>query len=263
MFFGSIHNSKTYSKVLSNKILQEKTMIFKRKSILLGVFITVFFVLSYEETYAQSYPHATVWSRLVLSKQVGKMILTGDIAYRRQNDYRYSKINFLNHHLLDAQRFTVGYRSKNWLFSFGASRWHATPLLGKETDFSRPQTVEWRFSPGIEYFKRINKGTFQWRTQYEYRSYTDRTAGRFRQRLQYRQPISEENSLVFMQEFLLGSPPSSTKKYEQNQIGITFNHFFTKQLESEIGYRYIARRRRTSDEIDNENALVVGLMLRL
>ena len=161
------------------------------------------------------------------------------------------------------QRFTVGYRSKNWLFSFGASRWHATPLLGKETDFARPQTVEWRFTPGIEYFKRINRGTFQWRTQYEYRSYIDRTAGRFRQRLQYRQPISKENSLVFMQEFLFGSPPNSTKKYEQNQIGVTYNHFLTKQLEAEIGYRYVFRRRRTSDEIDNENALVVGLMLRL
>ncbi len=238
-------------------------MIIKRKNRWLGAIITGVFVLLSSSMYAQSYPHATVWSRLVLSKQVGKIIFTGDIAYRRQNDYHYSKINFLDHHLLDAQRLTVGYRSKNWLFNFGVSRWHATPLLGKESDFERPQTVEWRFSPGIEYFKRINKGTFQWRTQYEYRSYIDRTAGRFRQRLQYRQPIAKDNNLIFMQEFLFGSPPNSTKKYEQNQIGVTFNHFFTKQLESEIGYRYVFRRRRTSNEIDNENALVVGLMLRL
>jgi hypothetical protein len=67
----------------------------------------------------------------------------------------------------------------------------------------------------------------------------------------------------FLEEFLIGSPPNSTKKYEQNQLGITFNHNFTDKLESEIGYRYIFRRRRISDEIDNENALIIGLMLRL
>lgn len=212
---------------------------------------------------AQSYPHATVWSRFLINKQVGKWVLTGDVALRRQNDYRDSKFNFLQQPLLDAQRFTLGYRNKKWLFSFGASRWHAHPLYGKEADFLRQPTTEWRFTPGIEYFQKINKGTFQWRTQYEYRSYIDRTAGRLRQRFQYRQPISEKNDLVFLQEFLFGFPPNSTKKYEQNQIGVTFNHFFSKHLESEIGYRYIYRKRRTSNEIDNENALVVGLMLRL
>lgn len=214
-------------------------------------------------SHAQSYSHASVWSRLLLSKQVGKWIFTGDVAYRRQNDFRQSKVNFLDRPLLDAQRLSVGYRSKDWLFSFGASRWHAYQILGKEADFERLPSIEWRFVPSIEYFRKINRGTFQWRTQYEYRSYVDRTAGRFRQRFQFRQPISKTNDLIFLQEFLFAAPPNSTKKYEQNQIGITFNHFFTKQLESEIGYRYIYRKRRTTDEIDNENALVVGLMLRL
>lgn len=238
--------------------MQQTTKIHKQA---LGLcFMLFFFVFSSD---AQTYNHATVWSRLLLSKQVEKWIFTGDIAYRRQNDFRQSKFNFLDTHLLDAQRLTLGYRTKDWLFSFGASRWHASQILGKDADLERKPTVEWRFVPSIEYFKKINKGTFQWRTQYEYRSFTDRTAGRFRQRFQFRQPISKSNDLIFLQEFLFASPPNSTKKYEQNQIGITFNHFFTKQLESEIGYRYIYRKRRTTDEIDNENALVVGLMLRL
>jgi hypothetical protein len=68
---------------------------------------------------------------------------------------------------------------------------------------------------------------------------------------------------VFLQEALFGSPPNSSKRYEQNQLGVTFNHFFTEKLESEIGYRYVYRKRRNSTEIDNENALVAGLMLRL
>ncbi|GAB2636180.1 hypothetical protein GCM10027035_32280 [Emticicia sediminis] len=211
----------------------------------------------------QTYNHTSVWSRFLLSKQFGKFIVSGDAAYRRQNNFHHSKFNFLQNPFLDAQRLTVGYRSKDWLFSFAASRWHAYQILGKEADFERLPTVEWRFTPGIEYFRKINKGTLQWRTQYEYRTFTDRTAGRFRQRFQYRLPVSPTNNLVFLQEFLFGSPPNSTKKYEQNQLGVTFNHNFTDKLESEIGYRYIFRRRRTSDEIDNENALVIGLMLRL
>jgi Protein of unknown function (DUF2490) len=212
---------------------------------------------------AQSYSHATVWSRLLLSKQIDKWIFTADFTYRRQNDFQTSKFNFLQKPQTDAERLTVGYRNKKWLFSFAASRWYAYQLLGKEADFMKEATTEWRFTPGIELFQKINKGTFQWRTQYEYRSFSDRTAGRFRQRFQYRQPISKTNDLMFLQEFLIGTPPNATKRLDQNQIGVTFNHFFTPKLESEIGYRYIYRKRRTSAEIDNENALIVGLMLRL
>lgn len=212
---------------------------------------------------AQTYNHSTVWSRFLLSKQIDKWMFSVDGAYRRQNDFRYSKTNFLQKPLLDAARITVAYRTKDWLFSFGASRWHAYPILGNKADLERTPTVELRLTPGIEYFRKIGKGVLQWRTQYEYRTFTDRTAGRFRQRFQYRLPVSKADNLVFLQEFLFGFPPNSTKKYEQNQLGVTFNHNFTDKLESEIGYRYIFRKRRTSDEIDNENALVVGLMLRL
>ena len=73
---------------------------------------------------------------------------------------------------------------------------------------------------------------------------------------------STSADLVFLQEFLLGVPPNSSKKYEQNQMGITFNHAFGKHIESELGYRYIYRKRRLTDETDNENALVAGLLLR-
>ncbi len=223
----------------------------------------VVFLLFAHVSMGQSYSHTSVWSRLFLSKQLGNWIASSDIAYRRQNDFHESKLNFLKSPLLDAQRFTLAYRHNKWQFSFATSRWHSYQILGKEADFEKKPTVEWRFTPGVEFFQKINKGLFQWRTQYEYRSFAERTAGRFRQRFQYRQPISEKNALVFLQEFLFGSPPNSTKKYEQNQLGITFNHFFTKKLESEIGYRYIYRERRTTSEKDNENALVVGLMLRL
>ncbi len=243
------------------KNVQQDLKIHKQTYRNLGLcFMLFFFVFSSQ---AQTYNHTSVWSRLLLSKQVGKWIFTGDVAYRRQNDFHQSKVNFLDRPLLDAQRLSVGYRSKDWLFSFAASRWHAYQILGKEADFERLPSIEWRFTPGIEYFRKINKGILQWRTQYEYRSFVDRNAGRFRQRFQYRLPVSQTNNLVFLQEFLFGSPPNSSKKYEQNQLGVTFNHNFTDKLESEIGYRYIFRRRRTTDEIDNENALVVGLMLRL
>lgn len=241
--------------------VQHTIRIHKRVYQSIGLCFILFF--SSISGYTQTYNHTSVWSRFLISKQVGKFILTGDIAYRRQNNFHNSKFNFLQNPFLDAQRLTVGYRNNKWLYSLAVSRWHAYQILGKEADFERLPTVEWRLTPGIEYFQKVNKGTLQWRTQYEYRYFVDRTAGRFRQRLQFRQPISKTNSLVFLEEFLIGSPPNSTHKYEQNQLGVTFNHNFTDKLESEIGYRYIFRRRRISDEIDNENALVIGLMLRL
>ena len=212
---------------------------------------------------AHSYAHSSVWSRLYLSKQVGKFLFSGDVAYRRQNDYHISKYDILEKPLLDAQRLSVGYRPKNWQFSLAVSRWHSYQILGKEADFEKKPTVELRIAPGIEYFHKINKGLFQWRTQYEYRSFIDRKVGRLRQRFQYRQPISDKNDLVFTQEFLFGVLPNSSKKFEQNQTGVTFNHSFTKHLEGEIGYRYIYRKRRGTSEMDNENALMLGLMLRL
>jgi hypothetical protein len=91
----------------------------------------------------------------LISKQVGKFILTGDIAYRRQNNFHNSKFNFLQNPFLDAQRLTVGYRNNKWLYSLAVSRWHAYQILGKEADFERLPTVEWRFTPGIEYFQKI------------------------------------------------------------------------------------------------------------
>jgi len=235
--------------------------IHKKVNQTIGLVLMLFF--SSISGHTQTYNHTSVWSRFLFSKQFGKFILSGDGAYRRQNNFYFSKHNFLQNPFLDAQRLTVAYRNNKWLFSFAVSRWHAYQILGKEADFERLPTLEWRFTPGIEYFQKINKGMLQWRTQYEYRNFVDRTAGRFRQRLQFRQPISKTNSLVFLEEFLIGSPPNSTKKYEQNQLGVTFNHNFTDKLESEIGYRYIFRRRRISGEIDNENALIIGLMLRL
>ncbi len=227
---------------------------------------SLFFVvlmISSVKLQAQTYSHTSVWSRLLISKQFNKISVSTDVAYRRQNDFRVSKINFLNSPLLDAQRITVGYRQGSFLFSFALSRWHSSPLLGNAADFLRAATVEWRYTPGIEWFKKIGKGTLQCRTQYEYRTFVDRKTGRLRERFQYRYPIGKNNDLVFLQEFLLGVPPNSSKKYEQNQMGLTFNHSFGKHLESEFGYRYIYRKRRTTDEIDNENALVVGLLLRL
>ena len=60
----------------------------------------------------QSYNHATVWSRLLLSKQVGKWIFTGDVAFRGQNDFRSSKYNFLQLRQTDAERQEIECRRR-------------------------------------------------------------------------------------------------------------------------------------------------------
>ena len=86
--------------------VQHTIKIHKQVNQTIGLCIMLFF--SSIAGYAQTYNHTSVWSRFLISKQVGKFILTGDDAYRRQNNFHYSKLNFLQNPFLDAQRLTVG-----------------------------------------------------------------------------------------------------------------------------------------------------------
>lgn len=213
---------------------------------------------------AQSYNHTTLWSRILVSKQINsKWFVSAENMLRRQNNFQNSKYNFLENPLLDAQRIVVAYRIKKWQFAFAPSRWHAYQILGKVADFERQPTTEWRFTPTVEFFQPIRKGNLSWRTQYEYRYFSDRTTGRFRQRIQYRWAVNEKNDLLVGNESLWGAIPNSSKRFEQNQLNFLWLPKITKHLEAEFGYRYVFRRRRNSDETDHENALVAGLFVRL
>jgi hypothetical protein len=229
--------------------------------------IFFFFLLNFSifhKIEAQTYSHSSIWSRVLVSKQINpKWFVSAEMMLRRQNNYLHSKYNFLEKPLLDAQRIVVAYRLKRWQFSFAPSRWYSYQILGKAPDFDKTPTTEWRFTPTVEYFHPIRKATLSWRTQYEYRYFTDKELGRFRQRIQYRMPINKTNNLLIGNESLWGMMPNSSKKFEQNQLYCLWLPKITKHLEAEFGYRYVFRRRRTSDEIDNENALTAGLFIRL
>jgi hypothetical protein len=212
---------------------------------------------------AQSYTHATLWSRLQVSKQFNpKWSSSIEYQHRRQNNYFQSKFNPLPEPLLNMQRIIVNYRPKNWQYSLQLSHFRAHQLLGKEADFGRPVNSEIRIVPSVEYFYEHKIGQFQWRTQYEYRVFPDRITGRFRTRFLERFTLNESNDLVTSIEPLFSFPPNRNPKLlEQVQIAILHQHAFNEHLRSEFGYRYLYRQRRTTPEIDHENAIVVGLLI--
>ena len=87
------------------KNVHQTTKIHKQVYQTIGLCLMLFFTSISGHT--QTYNHTSVWSRLLVSKQVDKWIFTGDIAYRRQNDFHQSKINFMDKPLLDAQRLWI------------------------------------------------------------------------------------------------------------------------------------------------------------
>lgn len=228
------------------------------------IYFLIFLGLVSKTLQAQSYHHTTLWSRVLVSKQINtKWFVSAENMLRRQNNFQNSKYNFLENKLLDAQRIVVAYRINKWQFAFAPSRWHAYQIIGKPEDLERKPTTEWRFTPTVEFFQPIKKGNLSWRTQYEYRYFADRTTGRFRQRFQYRWAVNQKNDLLVGNEFLWGAFPNSSKRFEQNQLNFLWFPKIAKHLEAEFGYRYVFRRRRNSDETDNENALVAGVFVRL
>lgn len=214
---------------------------------------------------AQSYSHFTLWSRFLISKQFNeKLTVSAEYLYRRQNNYLVSKSNIFENPLLNCGRITFSYRIKKWQYSLSPSYWRSNQLLGSEADFQRTVNPEIRLMAGVEYFDEKPKRQFQWRTQYEYRIFTDRITGRFRTRALERFMLNKDNDFVLSAEPLFGVMPNyNPKLFEQVQVSAILLHQFTKHLESELGYRYVFRQRRSTPEIDHENALVAGLFVRL
>lgn len=214
---------------------------------------------------AQSYNHFTLWSRFLVSKQFNdKFMVSAEYLYRRQNNFSVSKLNIFENPLLNCGRVTFSYRYKKWQYSLSPSYWESNQLLGSEADFQRTVNPEIRLMAGVEYFDEKPQRQFQWRTQYEYRIFTDRSLGRFRTRALERFMLNDTNDLIFSAEFLFGVIPNYNPKiFEQSQLSALIIHQFTKHLESEFGYRYVFRQRRNTPEIDHENALVAGVFVRL
>lgn len=212
---------------------------------------------------AQKYTHTTLWTRVQISKQINpKWSASIEYQHRRQSNYFLSKLNPLPEPLLNMQRINLNYQPKNWLYSIQIAHFRSHQLLGKEADFDRPVNSEFRFTPTVEYFHQQKFGQFQWRTQYEFRRFPDRTNGRFRTRFLERFTLNKTNELLASIESLFGFPPNRNPKLlEQIQFAIIHQHEFNKYLRSEFGYRYLYRQRRNTPEIDHENAIVAGLLI--
>ncbi len=222
--------------------------------------LSIFF---FNKSTAQNYTHTAMWTRLQVSKQFNEQ-WSGSLEYqhRRQNNYLQSKFNPLPEPLLNMGRIIINYRPENWQYSLQISHFRAHQLLAKESDFERPMNKELRIVPSIEYFHLNKLGQFQWRTQYEYRIFTDRLAGRFRSRILERFTLNPKNDLITSFEPLFSVPPerNKLKLLEQVQLSLTLQHAFNQYLRCEFGYRYLYRLRRTTTEIDHENAIVTGLL---
>jgi len=228
------------------------------------IFCVILFFLSSLTTVGQHYTHSSVWLRFAPTLEINKRwSLTADLWYRRQNALHGSKFNPLASPLLaPSGRIGINYRTKHWSFAlFPVSIFRAHPVLGKEADYSRPRTTEFRPSMLVEWSQAMpHQFSIRMRGGYEYRRFADATVtGRARFRVLLRRELSPKLYASLWNETLFPVPPNVAvhQLYEINRTNLAIGRSLNKQFILEAGYQFSHRQRRTLTEFDEEHALTV------
>lgn len=214
----------------------------------------------------QYYNHATLWTRLVVSKTfTPHWSVQGEVHVRRQNNYLISRLNPLTNPYFNGYRLLLSYRKGPWTFQLNPNYFKSYQLLGKKADFSSPRGQEFRFAAYAEWARTWNRSTLRVRSGYEYRL-LERLAyqptARFRLRVQGRQQLSDRSAWILGTEPLLNVGPNAAPTwFNQNQAYTGFTYRLTSHLSTEAGYLYVFRQRQSRVEYDNEHAL--NLVLRM
>lgn len=218
---------------------------------------------------AQRYSHATVWTRVQVTKKLGThWELQGEYHLRRQNNFHHSRWQPFENPYLSGYRLQVSYRSGPWTVQFLPTYFFNYPLLGKDEDFNNPAGAEWRFVGYVEWAKTWKRFTLRLRPGYEYRLLERndyRPTGRARFRVQGRLAFGDHLRWILGTEPMLNVGPNPAPLvFNQNQAytGLDFD-LISNTLGLEIGYYYLFRQRRTVVEFDDEHALNIQLKIRL
>ena len=221
------------------------------------------------QTTAQHYQHTSLWLRLNANVDLSKRwMLTGDVLYRRQNDFQESSLNFLSRPYLNPSgRVGITYRTPHWAVTAFPLVWFDSyPSLSKATDFDRPVVQELRPSLYAEWSQNLSKSwSVRLRGGYEYRYFlNDPTAGRIRFRAMVRYAFSPRLYGYIWEEVMTAAPPRvslNPQPIDINRVNLMVGRNFSKHYALEAGYQFTHRQRRSLIEFDEEHALTMtGIM---
>jgi hypothetical protein len=217
----------------------------------------------------QHYQHTALWLRLNANVDLSKRwLLTGDVYYRRQNDFHESSLNFLSRPYLNpCGRVGITYRTPHWAITAFPFVWfNSFPALGKDPDFERPMVQELRPSLYAEWSQNLSKSwSVRLRGGYEYRYFlNDPTTARIRFRAYLRYAFSPRLYGYVWQEVMTAAPPNADlnpQPIDINRVNLMIGRNFSKHYALEAGYQFTHRQRRTLIEFDEEHALTItGIM---
>jgi len=217
----------------------------------------------------QHYVHSSVWLRFAPTWEINEhWNLTADFWYRRQNDLHGSLLNPLTAPLLSPSgRVGINYRTKHWSYTlFPIALYQSHAALGKEADYTRPRTREFRPHALIEWSQALpHQFSIRLRGGYEYRRFAGvRATGRARFRALLRRELSDKTYLSLWNETLLPIAPNVAVQqlYETNRTNLAIGRSLSEHLTLEAGYQFSHRQRRTFTEFDEEHALTVTAFCR-
>lgn len=220
-------------------------------------------------TLGQHYVHTALWLRLAPSVELNEnWAILSDVWYRRQNDRHESGWNPLSAPSLNPSgRIGLTYRTDHWAFiAYPAAIYQSFPTLGKEADYSRPRTREFRPQIFVEWTRDMaHQFSVRIRGGYEYRKFPNAPAsGRARLRLMVRKELSEQIYTSLWNETLSPVAPNVAVRqlYEINRTNLALGRAITEHLTLEAGYQFTYRQRRSLIEYDEEHALVLTAFLR-
>ncbi len=236
---------------------------------LLSSCVLIISFLSFPAT-AQHYQHTSLWLRLNANVDLSRRwLLTGDLLYRRQNDFHESQLNFLSRPYLNPSgRVGLTYRTPHWAITAFPFVWfNSFPALGKASDFERPAVQELRPSLYAEWSQNLSKSlSVRLRGGYEYRYFqNDPTTGRVRFRAMLRCVFSPRLYGYVWQEIITAAPPNrdlNPQPIDINRVNLMLGRQFSKHYALEAGYQFTHRQRRTLTEFDEEHALTITGILR-
>ena len=218
---------------------------------------------------AQHYNHTTFWGKIIANTPLStQWDFQFEYVHRSQNDYHISKWNPLSKESLEEIRVWFYFKKNNLTVQFNPLTYiHSKILLGKEADYLLKPNIEWRSTMGLVVKQIVSKWVFQERVQYDYRwikilNYKPTGRVRLRGTIQY--ALTGRTKLQCYEEVFLNAPPHKLKNdFDQNWALIGVVHQLTPKLAFDIGYMRNHRKRPNGIEFDEENAISLGLNLRL
>ena len=216
------------------------------------------------------YPHATSWLHIGVTKPLDdKWDIYANSTIRRQNDYHLSTNNLLNVELSELYRLWIYYKpTGNVTFQFNPiSYYHVKPFYGKETDYTKPDNIEWRTAIGTELTQKNAKFTFKEKQTYEYRflkSLNNVPIGRLRLKNTVQYAVSKNWKLAVWDDLQLSMPPNRPKNFfDQNWFAAGWVYSGSQKVSIELYYMRNRSERSSRPEFDVENGVYLNLEIKL